>query len=186
MMLIRCSKKAQTVSKYGKYVIISYTRFADDLTVFVSNWRNQQHWVDKLIIRLTEEFDKLGVKINKQKSSVINFDQGNPVDFLGYTFRLLSSRKKNSTKKFVHAHPQKKKRTKFLQSISDTLRHSRHIPVDIVIKERINPKVRGWVNYFRWGHSGEDLKYVAWQVEMKIRKFASRQRPISSRGGRSC
>ena len=49
--------------------------------------------------------------------------------------------------------------------------------------EHGNPRVRGWVSYFRWGNAGRDLGFVATQVEKKLRRFASRQRP-KRRGGR--
>jgi len=52
------------------------------------------------------------------------------------------------------------------------------------VRRLINPIVRGWVNYFRWGNAGRDLSFVAWQVDMKVRRFASRQRP-KRRGGRA-
>jgi RNA-directed DNA polymerase len=70
--------------------------------------------------------------------------------------------------KMVLTRPRKEKRTQFLRALKATMRK----------------RVRGWVNYFRWGHTGSDLKFVRWQVETKVRKFASRQRP-KRRGGRA-
>ncbi|MFC1610485.1 group II intron maturase-specific domain-containing protein [Myxococcota bacterium] len=47
----------------------------------------------------------------------------------------------------------------------------------------INPRVRGWVNYFRWVNSSRDLQYVADEVDRMVRRFASRQRPMRRKGG---
>ena len=76
-----------------------------------------------------------------------------------------------------------RQRTRFLRELSYTLRCHLHVPVQVVVREVVNPRVRGWVNYFRWGHSSQDLKFVRWQVDTKVRRFASRQRP-KRRGGR--
>ena len=63
-----------------------------------------------------------------------------------------------------------------------TLEQWTRVPVQEVVREVVNPRVRGWVNYFRWGHSSQDLKFVRWQVDLQVRRFASRQRP-KRRGG---
>lgn len=64
------------------------------------------------------------------------------------------------------------------------MRRCLHIPVATMVKEVVNSRVQGWVNYFRWGNAGRDLSFVAWQVDMKVRRFATRQRP-KRRGGRA-
>ena len=79
--------------------------------------------------------------------------------------------------------PQKKKRTRLLRSLKEKLRGCLHRPVGWVVQHVVNPTVRGWVNYFNWGHAGRDLQFVRWQVETRVRRFASRQRP-KRRGGR--
>jgi RNA-directed DNA polymerase len=84
----------------------------------------------------------------------------------------------------VLARPRKKKRTEFLRALGETMGKYLHRPVVEVVRHIVNPRVRGWVNYFRWGNAGRDLKFVARQVEMKVRRFASRQRP-KRRGGRA-
>jgi RNA-directed DNA polymerase len=86
-------------------------------------------------------------------------------------------------KKKVLRRPQKERRTRFLRELTASLRRCRHVPVEEVVREVVNPRVRGWVNYFRWGNSGRDLGFVGWQVYRKVRWFASRQRP-SRKGGR--
>ena len=75
-------------------------------------------------------------------------------------------------------------RNGFLKRLGEVMRRCLHMPVAKVVQEVVNPRVRGWVNYFRWGNAGRDLSYVAWQVDMKVRRFASRQRPKKRRGKR--
>ena len=121
--------------------------------------------------------------MNEDKSKVVEFAKGEPFDFLGYTFRLVSKRGA-PTKMIVLARPMKKRRTRFLHSLQTTLRRCLSTPIEEVVRRVVNPRVRGWVNYFRWGNSGRDLGFVQHKVDALVRRLASRQRP-KRRGGRS-
>ena len=178
----RMLERAQTATKQGPYETVRYTRFADDLVVLISSHPRVRHWAPAVERRLREELEKLALTVNEDKTRVVVFDTGEPIDFLGYTFRWKPTRK-NPGKKLALCRPQKKKRTRFLRELSQVLRRHLHVPVENVVQEVVNPRVRGWVNFFRWGHSSQDLKFVRWQVDMKVRRFASRQRP-KRRGGR--
>lgn len=176
-------EQAQATTKQGIYESVRYTRFADDTVVQVSNHPKARHWAEKVEKRLREELEALDLTINEEKTRIVDFSAGEPFDFLGYTFRWVTSRK-DPTKKMVLATPQKKKRTRFLGALKATMRRRLHVPVQEVITAEVNPRVKGWVNYFRWGNSGATLSYVRWRVEALVRRFASRQRP-KRRGGRT-
>ena len=178
----RMLERAQITTKRGVYETVRYTRFVDDLVVLVSSHPGARHWAAAVERRLREELAKLELVINEEKTRVLDFSTGEPFDFLGYTFRWVPTRK-NPKKKMTLCRPQKKKRTRFLRELSYTLRRHLHVPVQDAVREVVNPRVRGWVNYFRWGHSSQDLQFVRWQVDRKVRRFASRQRP-KRRGGR--
>lgn len=178
----RMLEQAQSSTQQGDYEVVRYTRFADDLVVLVSSHRAARHWAPKVERRLREELGKLDLTVNEDKSRVVDFGAGDPFDFLGYTFRWIDSDGAPG-KKMVLARPQKKKRTEFLRTLGETMWKWLHRPVTEVVRRIVNPRVRGWVNYFRWSNAGRDLAFVAWQVEKKVRRFASRQRP-KRRGGR--
>ncbi len=177
----RMLERAQATTKQGSYEVVRYTRFADDLVVLVSAHPQAAHWAKVVERRLREELGKLDLTVNEEKSRVVDFGAGEPFDFLGYTFRWVP-RRKDPTKNLVLRRPQKKKRTGFLRRLSESLRKHLHVPIAEVVKTVVNPMVRGWVNYFRWGNAGRDLSFVHWQVDKKVRLFASRQRP-KRRGG---
>jgi RNA-directed DNA polymerase len=178
----RMLEKAQQTTQQGPYESVRYTRFADDLVVLVSAHARARHWLAAVERRLREELGKLDLTVNEDKTRIVEFDKGESFDFLGYTFRWVDQRK-DPTKKMVLAQPQKKKRTRFLRELAGMMRRCLHVPVEKVVQEVINARVRGWVNFFRWGHSSSALSFVRWQVEKKVRLFASRQRP-KRRGGR--
>jgi len=179
----RMLEQAQETTRQGDYEVVRYTRFADDLVVQVSYHPLARHWAPKVERRLREELGKLDLTVNEEKSRVVDFGAGEAFDFLGYTFRLVDGGK-TLGKKMVLARPRKKKRTEFLRALGETMGKYLHRPVVEVVRHIVNPRVRGWVNYFRWGNAGRDLRFVARQVEMKVRRFASRQRP-KRRGGRA-
>lgn len=180
--LDRMLERAQAATKQGRYEIVRYARFADDLVVLISSHPTACHWVAKVERRLREELAKLDLTVNEEKSRVVNVGDGKPLDLLGYTFRWVTSRK-TPGKKTVLSRPQRKRRIRFLRELRDVLRRHLHVKVADVVRTVVNPRVRGWVNYFRWGNAGRDLSFVAWEVERKVRLFASRQRP-KRRGGR--
>lgn len=179
----RMLERIQVEAKQGPYEVVQYTRFADDMVVLVDSHRKARHWKARVEQRLREALKELDLTVNEDKSRTVDFGAGEPFDFLGYTFRWVNQRK-DPRKKMVLSRPQKKKRNEFLEQLGEAMRRRLFMPVAKVVKQVVNPRVRGWVNYFRWGNSGRDLSYVAWQVDRKVRRFASRQRP-KRRGGRS-
>lgn len=176
-------ERAQETTRDGRYETIRYARFADDIVVLCSVLPSKRHWVGKVMQRLREELEKLDLTVNEDKTRIAEVAKGESFDFLGYTFRWVSSRK-DPTKKMALARPMKKRRTRLLRSLKTQLRRSLSIPTEQAVRNVVNPRVRGWVNYFSWGNSGRDLSYVAWQVDRLVRQFASRQRP-KRRGGRT-
>ena len=71
--------------------------------------------------------------------------------------------------------PKGKKRTALLGKLKEIFRASRSQPVGGVI-EKINPILRGWVNYFRIGNAARCLAYVRNWVEKKVRRHLMRAR----------
>ena len=71
--------------------------------------------------------------------------------------------------------PRMKARTALLGKLKDVFRRYVSQPVERVIA-LINPILRGWVNYFRIGHSSRCFGYIRDWVEKKVRRHLMRAR----------
>jgi RNA-directed DNA polymerase len=74
-----------------------------------------------------------------------------------------------------------KKRTALFAKLREVFRQHVNQPVGKVI-EVINPILRGWVNYFRIGHSGRCSSKIRDWVGMKIRRQLLRSRLRKGKG----
>jgi RNA-directed DNA polymerase len=123
--------------------------------------------------RLREEFCKLQVEINEEKSHIVDLDRAESFGFLGFDFRRLRSRKRQVWR--AHYTPKMKKRTALLRKLKEVFRRYQSQPMDRLV-QRINPVLRGWVNYFAVGHSSECFSFIKDWVEKKIRRHMGRSR----------
>jgi RNA-directed DNA polymerase len=168
----RMLEKAIETTRNGKYTYVQYARFADDLVILIDS--NPRHdWLVKAVgKRLREEVAKLQVEINEEKSRIVDLAKGGSFTFLGFEFRRILSRKGVWRPNYA---PKLKKRTALLGKLRDMFRRYASQPVGRVI-ERINPILRGWVNYFAVGHSSRCFSFVKDWVEKKIRRHLMRAR----------
>lgn len=165
--------KKVTMSK-GRYTEIEYARFADDLVIAVSSHPSMNYLLPKVIKRLKEELNKIQVKVNKEKTKIVNLDiKGETISFLGFTLK----RKQNLSGKWgVLAVPQMKKRTKLLHKIKEVIRKHRTTGLFKTMIADINSILRGWVNYFSVGNSSKCFSYIKDYVEKKVRRYLMKQR----------
>lgn len=158
-------EKAKEVTKEGKYQRMEYARWADDLVILISE-HPKREWLERAVYRrLEEELAKLEVRVNEEKTKVINLKKGETFSFLGFDFQENITRQ---GKWNVRKTPQMKARTNLLRKLKEIFRRYKSQPIKRAIHD-INPILRGWVNYFRIGNSGRKFNYVKHWVEKKVR-----------------
>lgn len=169
----RMLEKAKETTKNGPYVNLEYSRFADDLVVLVDGFR-KHNWLYKGVIRrLMEEFAKIGVQVNTQKSRLEDLTTGGKFSFLGFEIQRVRDRGRQRWWPFMT--PKIKKRTELLSKLKDIFRRYQSQPLSKVIT-LINPILRGWLNYFRIGNSSSCFNYIQCWVEKKVRRHLMRAR----------
>jgi RNA-directed DNA polymerase len=168
----RMLEKAVVTTRRGKYSHVEYARFADDMVVLIDSHPRHDWLVKAVERRLREEFAKLGVEINEEKSRMVDLSKGESFAFLGFEYRRILSRKRKWRVLYV---PRMKKRTALLAKLREIFRRYVSQPVGRVI-ELVNPILRGWVNYFAVGHSSRCFTFIKDWVERKIRRHLMRAR----------
>jgi len=165
-------EKANDVTREGKYTHITYARWADDLIILVDGYRRWDWLYHGVQRRIREELMRLGVEINEEKTKMVDLRKGEKFGFLGFDFR----RNVNSQGKgWPHYQPKMSSRTKLLRKLKDIFKRHISQPISRVIY-LINPILRGWVNYFRVGHSSKCFGFVKDWVQKKIRRFLMRSK----------
>ena len=152
------------------YGYLSYARYLDDMVVLTYDSDKGRRWADRALDRIREEAEAIGVSLNAEKTrKVMLTERGSSFAFLGFEIRW----QPNPTiqKGYAHLNPRRKKVIAILRKVRDTLRASAHLSVQHAV-ERVNPIVRGWVNYFRSGNSSREFSAVRHSIERKVRRFA--------------
>jgi RNA-directed DNA polymerase len=166
----RMLERAKAVTRDQQWTYVEYARFADDLVVRVDVHPRQRGLRRAVEQRLREELAKLQVEVNEEKSRQVDLTQGESFGFLGFEFRRIRSRR---GRWMPLRTPRGKKRTALLQTLKQVFRSHRSRPVGEVIA-RINPILRGWVQYFAFGHSSRCFSYIRDWVEKKVRHHLAR------------
>jgi RNA-directed DNA polymerase len=168
----RMLEKAVDTTRRGKSTSVQYARFADDMVILIDAERRSDWLVKAIDKRLREEFAKLRVAINEDKSRVVDLKTGESFTFLGFEYRRVLSLQRKWRPYYA---PKLKKRTALFEKLREIFRQHISWPVEKVI-EKINPILRGWVNYFRVGHSSICFGVVKRWVEEKVRRHLMRAR----------
>jgi RNA-directed DNA polymerase len=163
-------EKAKETTVEKGYQQLEYARFADDLVVLVNgHWKSDWIWqgVNK---RLREELNKLQVQINETKTKCVDLNKQESFNFLGFTMRIVPTQ---SGKKRPQCTPKIEKRTALLEKLGDVFKRHRSQPLTKV-RDEINPILRGWVNYFRVGHSSKTFSYIKEWLNHRLRRHLMR------------
>jgi RNA-directed DNA polymerase len=166
----RMLERAREVTKEKVRTHVQYVRYADDLVVLVDSARGNG-WLEGAIVkRLRQEFAKLDVEMNEEKSRIVDLTKEEGFGFLGFEFRRIPTRSGKWRPRYV---PMLKKRTALFGKLKEVFRRHVSQPVNRIVRI-INPILRGWVNYFRVGNSRRCFDFVRLWVEQKVRRHMMR------------
>ncbi len=165
-------ERAKEVTRRGRFTYIEYARFADDLVILVDGFRKWEWLFKAAHTRLVEEFGKLDVQMNPDKTRTVDLTSDETFSFLGFDYRRVRTLRGVWG---VRITPRMKARTALLGNLKKVFHRFQSQPVNRVIY-LINPILRGWVNYFRVGNSSKCFGYIRDWVEKKIRRHLMRAR----------
>lgn len=148
--------------QYGKLV-----RYADDLVIICKNKKNAAHAMGIL----KAVMQKLELELNSEKTKVISMWDGKEgFDFLGMHHRRMTTETSKGTAfQETYQYPSKKAMKKMKQSIKEVLGHRAVLLKDVdYLIESLNPKIRGWRNYYGLRTAKRWLNSIDWYV---IRRY---------------
>lgn len=121
-------------------------RYADDFVVMA---RYQGHRIDEWLDAKLEGW--LGLSINREKTKVVNLEQAESLDFLGFTFRY-DRDLYGGDKTYLNVMPSKKSLKKARDAIREKTGKNKCFKPTPKVVEDINIFLRGWSNYFEYGY----------------------------------
>jgi group II intron reverse transcriptase/maturase len=77
----------------GDYEAVNYHRFADDIVITVSGHPSKRGWAQRALQRLQECLAPLGVRLNPEKTKMVDTLKGDAFSFLGFDLRRVHRRR---------------------------------------------------------------------------------------------
>jgi len=152
-------------------------RYADDFVVLCRTQRR----AEEARRRVIEVLARLGLQLHPDKTRIVCLTKGREgFDFLGFHHHKVESQKWQGhwyLQRWPSARAMKSVRTKVRNL---TTRRSVGLPVDEVVAA-LNRVLRGWGNYFRYGHSSRKFDVVDSYVHERLAIFASDKHGLPGR-----
>jgi RNA-directed DNA polymerase len=127
-------------------------RYADDFVVLVAGTQAHAEALRKEVARVLAP---IGLRLSEAKTKVCHIDEG--FDFLG--FRIQRRRKRGTSKRVVYTYPSKKALASIVGRVRALTLRSSH-PTLAALLRQLNPVLRGWCTYFRYGVSAATFGYL--------------------------
>jgi group II intron reverse transcriptase/maturase len=143
-------------------------RYADDMVILCRTRGEAERALDE-VRRIIGE---LGLTLNEEKTKIRHAGEG--FDFLGFTFREKYSKMRK--RKVMVKFPKSKSMEKIKRKLKEIVKK---IPLGSMIGEaveKLNPVIRGWVNYFRIGNSYAEANEVSNEACRQLRIFWRRKK----------
>jgi group II intron reverse transcriptase/maturase len=146
---------------------IHLIRYADDMIILA------QKNLEAGVTLLKHYVERLGLRINQEKTRRLRLNIGDSVDFLGFRFQNVRSRKTGS--RLILVRPSPRSQERFRERVRKYVHHS--IPLRVKEQvENLNVYLRGWVGYFRLGNGSAAFHDLANFVMKRVRHAIWRRR----------
>lgn len=140
--------------------------YADDFIITAKSKEILQELVKPRIESFLKE---RGLKLSQEKTSITHVDQG--FDFLGFNI------KKYKGKLLIK--PSKSSIKDFLNIVRDTIKSYKEAKKEGLIY-LLNPKIRGWTNYYRHAVSKKTFNYIDHHIFQSLVSWIKRKHPKKS------
>ena len=152
-------------------------RYADDAVILCRCGADAQHayrW-------LQGRAQALKLALHPDKTPIVDLNAGTGgFDFLGFHLRLVKSRRYGRW--YCQRWPSGRAMASIRAKVKTitALRSRLKQPIRVLVAE-LNPVLRGWGNYFRWGNSSRKFSQIDTYVHERLALFDSKKRQRSGR-----
>jgi len=146
---------------------INFIGYADD---FVITGTSKEVLINEIKPQLISFLQERGLTLSEEKTHVTHINDG--FDFLGFNIRKYKGK--------LLIKPSKSNVLLFLSNMRELIRKHLTIPVNDLIK-MMNPKLKGWANYYRHCVAKQVFGYVGQQIFLMVWKWAVRRHPNKGR-----
>ena len=168
-ILDRIWDKYRLAEKYRARLV----RYADDLVILCAGDTTEVYAVLHSIL------NRLGLKLNEEKT-LIRDARVEGFEFLGFSVGLVKAKK--SGKYFPLVEPSDKAMKSIKQKIKHyTRRDMNPVPIDAIV-DMLSTSVRGWSNYFHYGHGHRKMKKIRYALEERLRHHLRYRHKLNNRG----
>jgi RNA-directed DNA polymerase len=150
-------------------------RYADDFVVMINGQRAD---AEALWDEVGTVLAPMGLRLSEAKTRVCHVDEG--FDFLGWRVQRRPWRSRTG-KKAVYTWPSKKALASVMDKVRALTGRAKHRTLADLLR-RLNPVLRGWCNYFRYGVSKRTFSYLGYYVFRRILGWLHKRHPKLNMG----
>lgn len=144
-------------------------RFADDFVVLVHGTRSD---AEALRAEIGEVVDQqLKMTLSVEKTHITHIDDG--FEFLGFR---IQRRRRGDDRRVVRTFPTKSNLAGVMHKIKEATKTGTSRTLGQVLR-KINPILRGWAAYFRYGASKQTFAYLGWYAWWRMIYWIRRKHP---------
>nr|WP_237737529.1 group II intron reverse transcriptase/maturase [Proteus mirabilis] len=142
---------------------VNFIGYADD---FVITGSSKDVLVNKVKPRVIDFLKERGLALSEEKTHITHIDDG--FDFLGFNLRKYKGK--------LLIKPSKSNVLSFLGNLRELIKKHATMPVNDLIR-LLNPKLKGWANYYRHCVAKRTFGYLGHQIFWLLWRWAVRRHP---------
>jgi len=152
-------------------------RYADDFVILFKTKGDAERGMKLVCGKLAE----MGLELNEKKTGIVSMNGGKEgFDFLGFHHRRVVGRSKRL---YTSKWPKQAAVKAFKQKVRSVLEHRAMLQCSIeMVVEKLNPILRGWQNYFKFGNSSKVFSSLDSYTHQSLALWYSKKHGKSGRG----
>ena len=149
----------------------TFARYADDGLVLTWTRAQAEHALE--VVKDTVQ--RHGMELNVEKTRISRLEEG--VDFLGFHIRRRPSHR-DRTKVYTYRWPSRRAEASVREKVRIRMEDRRHLSMSLpeLLREKVNPILRGWGSYFRYGNSTDVFQRIDRYVYQRAVIFENHKR----------